>query len=456
MAPTDFPPFLSTLMGEVSVTRPAGTDPRIHIWGTLEARLQSVDLIVLGGLDEGVWPAETRTDPWLSRAMRAEIGLPPPERRIGLAAHDFAEAFAAPRVLATRAEKRGGTPTVASRWLQRLFALVGEAALKQATKRGGYYVELARDVDRWLGRIEPVKRPEPKPAVMHRPRRLSVTEIEKLVRDPYEVYARHVLRLEPLDPLGMAPDYALKGSLIHEAIGAFSQSFDGPFDAGAEARLLEIGRETLAAIADFPDIHAIWSIRFQAMARWLIAFEAKRSAEIRTRHAEIAGDFVLAAPAGPFSLRGRADRIDLREDGRLEILDFKTGTPPSAKQVLLGLAPQMGLEAAMARAGAFDPSFRGRGIAKLFWVGLGRVERGQPIVNAVEESWTADGVAAEALARFSALIAAFDDPDHGYTSRARPMFEMRYESPYDHLARVREWALVESEEDLEWFAQPKP
>ena len=129
IAPAELPAFLTTLMSDVSVTRPAGADPRIHIWGTLEARLQSADLLILGGLDEKVWPAETRTDPWLSRAMRTEIGLPPPERRIGLAAHDFAEAFAAPRVILTRAEKRGGAPTVASRWLQRLFALAGEAAV---------------------------------------------------------------------------------------------------------------------------------------------------------------------------------------------------------------------------------------------------------------------------------------------------------------------------------------
>ncbi|MCB1490178.1 MAG: double-strand break repair protein AddB, partial [Bauldia sp.] len=182
LRPIEFPPFLAALMSDVSVTRPPGSDPRIHIWGTLEARLQSADLLILGGLDEGVWPAETRTDPWLSRTMRAEIGLPPPERRVGLAAHDFFLGFAAPRVIVTRAEKRGGTPTVASRWLQRLAALIGKDAGELMKGRGQTYVDLARDIDRWTKRPKPIDKPEPKPAVADRPRHLSVTEIETLIR----------------------------------------------------------------------------------------------------------------------------------------------------------------------------------------------------------------------------------------------------------------------------------
>lgn len=455
VAPAELPAFLATLMAGVTVTRAAGADPRVHIWGTLEARLQTADLLILGGLDEKVWPAETRTDPWLSRAMRTEIGLPPPERRIGLAAHDFAEAFAAPRVILTRAEKRSGAPTVASRWLQRLFALAGEDAVLPMRIRGNVYVDLARDIDRPLGKPAPIARPAPTPPVEHRPRSLSITEIERLVRDPYEIYAKHVLGLEPLDPLGMAPDYALKGNLIHDALGIFGQEWTGPYDAVARARLLEIGRAALAEIADFPDTHAIWEIRFEAMAKWVIDWEAKRSHEIAARHAEITGRLELAAPAGTFTLRGRADRIDLRHDGRVEVLDFKTGTPPSARQVLLGFAPQLGLEAAMVRQGAFGEPFTGRSLARLFWIALNAVERGDPIRNAIEEGRTADQVAEVALARFTALVAAFDQPDRAYVSRARPMFETRYESPYDHLARVREWALVESEEELLWFGPPR-
>ncbi len=455
LRPADYAEFLRALMADVALTPQGGRDPRISIWGTLEARLQSVDLMVLAGLDEGVWPADTRTDPFLSRAMRSEVGLPPPERRLGQAAHDFVQGVLSPRVIVTRAEKRGGTPSVELRWLQRLEAVAGKAAMTAARERGATYVALARAID-WASVAEPVKPPQPKPPLAARPASLSVTEIETLVRDPYAIYARHVLKLEELEPLGRAPDYALRGSLIHEALGDFITRWRGPFDAAATAELLATGRRVLAEIAGFPDIHAIWSFRFAAMARWLVQWEAARDVDIAERHAEISGAIELpfGASGSTFRLRGRADRIDRRHDGRIDILDFKTGSPPTAKQVLLGLAPQMGLEAAMAGAGGFDESFRGASIGTLAWIALGRVGRDEPLKSAVEKDWTADDVAAEVMQRLQKLLAAFADPERAYVSRARPMFETRYESPYDHLARVREWGLVASEEDQEWFGTP--
>ncbi len=453
MPPAEYPFFLAALLADVVVERPVGGDPRVHIWGTLEARLQSVDLLILGGLDEGVWPAATRTDPWLSRAMRTAVGLPPPERRIGLAAHDFAEAMAAPRVIVTRAEKRDGAPTVESRWLQRLRALAGDAAAKTMADRGDRYVALARDID-WVKAesVRPAKPPEPRPPLAARPRRLSVTDIEILVRDPYAIYAKRVLRLEELDAVAKAPDYATRGSLIHDALAAFTRSWQGAYDADAEAALMAAGREALATIADFPDVHAIWSFRFAVMAHWLVAWEAARAADVGERRAEVDGALDVPLGEGSFRLFGRADRVDVRTDGSLDILDYKTGTPPSATQVAVGFAPQLGLEAAMAVRGAFDPALAGRRVATLAWIGLGRVGRGDPVKSAVASGWTTAKVEQEVFAQFMSLIAAFNDPDRPYVSRARPMFETRYESPYDHLARVREWGLVESEEDVEWAA----
>lgn len=449
LPPAEASVFLATLMAGVAVNPPLGGDRRVHIWGTLEGRLQSVDLLVLGGLDEGIWPAETRTDPWLSRSMRAEIGLEPPERRIGLAAHDFAQGFANARVLITRAEKRAGTPTVASRWLQRLSALIGEAAEKQLSERGETYLNIARRLDRaYSGQVTPVARPEPTPPVAARPRRLSITEIETLIRDPYAIYAKHVLQLDPVDPLGAVPDYALRGILIHDTLGTFTQSWSTRYDEDAAARLIEIGRRVLAQIAEYSDVHAVWSHRFGVIARWFIDWERDRDGEMAQRHAEISGSLDIPAPAGAFRLRGRADRIDRRKDGSLDIFDFKTGAPPTARQVLAGLAPQLALEVAMARLGAFGDDFAGRLVAHVGWLALGQAGRGDPFRSAIESDLTAEGLGDEALARLTALVAAYDEESRAYVSRARPMFETRFESPYDHLARVREWALVESDTDL--------
>jgi ATP-dependent helicase/nuclease subunit B len=452
-APADYPFFLQALMSGVAVLRPVGADPRIHIWGTLEARLQSVDLLVLGGLDEGVWPANARTDPWLSRTMRAEIGLQPPERRTGLSAHDFLQGMSSPRVVVTRAEKRGGAPTVESRWLQRLRALVGKDEAKRMAARGARIVAFARAIDAPADRIQ-IKRPKPTPPRAVRPRRLSVTEIERLIRDPYAIYARHILKLEPLDPLGREPDAALRGTLIHKALGDFTGAWAGGFDAAAERELLAIGKQVLDEIADYPDAHAVWSIRFAAIARWFVGWETGRAGRVRERNAEVGGTLAVPLGNGVFALRGRADRIDLMVDGSVEIYDFKSGTPQTERTVFAGLTPQMTLEAAMVRAGGFDEDLAKRGrtllkdhsIGELAWLAVGKAGRDEVYKSAVLRGETPDSLAGRAHTMFIALVTAFDADDHPYRSRARPMMEnARYLGDYDHLARVREWALIESE-----------
>ena len=446
----DFAEFLRALMADVALSPPGGSDPRIAIWGTLEARLQSVDLVVLGGLDEGVWPSETRTDPFLSRAMRGAVGLPPPERRLGQAAHDFVEGVMAPRVIISRAEKRGGTPTVESRWLQRLEAVAGKPAMDAARARGAALVALAGAIDRPPpDAIRPVERPEPRPPVGTRPRRLPITDIETLIRDPYAIYAKRILKLEPLDPLGSPPDAALRGSIIHDALARFTREWTGAHDATAEARLLAIGDECLEAVADFPEVRAVWTIRFAAIARWFIAWEAARDAEVAKRHAEIDGKLDLMTPEGPFTLIGRADRIDEITGGRLAIYDFKTGTPQTERTVFAGLTPQMTLEAAMARAGGFAGIAAGFTVADLAWLAVGQAGRTDPYVSAVRRGESADDLADAARAALQALIDAFDTVTTPYLSRSRPMFAARYGGDYDHLARVREWALVEGSGDEE-------
>src|SRR5207247_10922809 len=119
----EWPALLGAMIATEMLRPRFGRHPRLSIWGPLEARLQRADLLVLGGLNEGTWPPSVETGPWLNRPMRTALGLPQPERRIGLSAQDFASALAAGRVLLTRAEREGGAPTVPSRWLARLDAL---------------------------------------------------------------------------------------------------------------------------------------------------------------------------------------------------------------------------------------------------------------------------------------------------------------------------------------------
>lgn len=442
----DLEPFLVAMMSGETVLSHGSGHPRLQLLGTLEARLLDVDRVVIGGLNEGSWPAQTKSDAWLSRPMRAGMRLEPPERRTGLAAHDFAQAMGRSEVVLIRSEKSAGSPTVPSRWLLRLEAVAGEESTQAMVKRGETYVRWARELDAPKApRLIP--RPNPKPDLAYRPRALSVTEIETWIRDPYALYAKHVLGLRQLDAIGVPPGGAEKGSIIHQVLGDFTAQWDGPFDEHAYEHLIELGRQAFETMENFPDLLAIWWPRFERIAHWFIfEWETRRTDQVASRYAEIGGGIELDMRAGMFHLRGRADRLDILKDGSLAVIDFKTGQPPSAKQVLPGFAPQLALEGYMAKLGGFKDIARGVEVSDMAWVKLsgGRVAGEEK--TGIEKGYAAEDIVEMIGKRLLGLIVAYDDPAKGYMSRARPMFE-RFESPFDHLARVKEWSQQSEGED---------
>src|SRR3954468_10777314 len=427
--------------------RRAEADVRVRIYGPLEARLQSVDRLVLGGLVEGVWPPQARADPRRRRPMRHELGLDLPERRIGLSAHDFAQALGAPEVILTRAAKQGGAPTVSSRFVQRLAAVAGEARWDAALQRGARYTALARKFDE-TATLKPVVRPAPKPPLAARPKQLSVTEIEHWLRDPYTIYAKHVLKLTPLDEIDTAPGASDRGTLIHDSIGEFAKTYADKMPDDPVAKMREIGERHFQPLADFPEARAFWWPRFLRIAEWLAGFETARRARLSALHAEIGGGIPIPFGDSEFKLTVRADRIECLSDGRYAILDYKTGTPPTEKQVRTGLSPQLTLEAAILRQGGFKAIPAGATVGELLYVRLrGGAVAGEAMLIEFETG-TVDEQADNALARLAGLLAKFADPNTPYYSLLHPMWATHY-GTYDHLARVQEWSLVGDDEEEE-------
>src|SRR6185312_2500347 len=347
---TDYPALFEALLAGLVVRPRYGRHPRLAIWGLLEARLQHADLVILGGLNEGTWPGEAVSDPWLSRPMRRQLGLPPPERLIGRAAHDFAQALGAREVALTRSLRVEGAPTVPSRWLLRLETVLRAAdlAMEEAVPRG--ILGWQRLLDEPARRIV-MPPPAPRPPVAARPRRLTVTEIETWMRDPYAIYARHVLRLRALDPIDADPGAAERGDYIHRALDRFVKAYPAALPADAEARLVECGRAAFGAALSRPGIWAFWWPRFLRIARWFVALERERRAGLAESRGELTGSLRIAARGGAFLLVGKADRIDRRRDGGLVIIDYKTGAVAKPAEVAGGFAPQLPLEAAIAAAG---------------------------------------------------------------------------------------------------------
>ncbi len=438
MTGPDYAAFIREVMEAVPVRPHFGQHARLSILGPLEVRLQHADLMILGGLNEGGWPPATDPGPWLNRPMRRELALSQPERRVGLSAHDFAQAAACPEVLLTRAEKDAGAPTTPSRWLTRLTMLVDGAGLGDRL-RDGRLLDLARAIDRPAA-VCPVEAPAPRPPAAARPRKLPVTQVELWVRDPYALYAKKILNLKRLDPIDATPAAPERGSAIHKALENFVKLYPAQLPAEAEAldALMTCGRAAFGELLERPGVRGFWWPRFERIAKWFLEFERERRANAVRVLAEQNGELKIDAPLGPFTLTAKADRIEIYPDDVVVLADYKTGASPSSRQVISGLSPQLTLEAAIALDGGF-PGVTAFSIGELLYVELrgGAVAGSAKAIDFKDQTPDAEAVAAKAgLAQF---VAAFDAPDMPYLSKPRVLLE-RFAGDYDHLARVKEWS----------------
>ncbi len=435
-----YPALLQALIGGAVLRPRYGRHPRLAIWGPLEARLQQADLLILGGLNEGTWPAEPAADPWLSRPMRRNLGLPAPDRRIGLAAHDFAQACGAAQVLLTRSLRVEGTPTVPSRWLLRLDGLLRTIGIEPETLLDSDWRAWQAMLDRPVT-VKAVERPAPCPPVAARPRKLSVTEIETWRRDPYAIYARRILKLEALDPLDAEIGAAERGTVIHQALDEFVRRFPGPLPDDALVQLTGIGQHCFGPLLSRPSLWAFWWPRFLRIAEWFIAQDAPRRAGLLASHAEVRGRWEMTTPSGLFILSAKADRIDQRRDSAWEIIDYKTGGVPQKKEIDRGLSPQLALEAAMLSAGAFEGLPKGEVAALAYW----RLSGGEAAGTTLEIKGDVAKLTQDAADGLRKLIEAFAQPASRYLSLPDADAAPRF-SDYGHLARIREWSVAEGEE----------
>ena len=434
VTPAQFAELLEGLIGRETVRTGAGTHARLRILGALEGRLVRADRLILAGLEEGVWPQPAQVDPFLSRPMRKALGLPPPERRLGLSAHDFAQAACAPEVVLVHAERREGAPAVKSRWLWRLETLAKGAGLDLPNRPEP--LGWARGLDA-PGVYRPAKRPKPTPPLAVRPRVLPVTGVEQWVRDPYGAYARRILHLRPLDPPNAPIGPRERGTAVHAAFEAFARDHHPLGDDAAQVfeRLLVKALEE----AGTPRARMTRELALAAnVAGWVVALERRRRAGARLLIEE-EGRLDIPAAGGAFTVTAKADRIEVRAGGG-DIIDFKTGMPPSEKQVVAGLAPQLTLTAAILHAGGFE----GAGViapGDLVYVRVsGGRKPGEEIVRAfAAASLTLAQTALDGLRR---RIDRFDDPATPYISWAIPQFIGKYAGDYDHLARLWEWHVI--------------
>ena len=434
----DFRYLIETSLAAASVRSPDVTHPNVKVWGTLEARVQDADLVVLAGLNEGVWPGQPAADPWLNRRMRQLAGLNLPDRQIGLSAHDFQQAVCAKDVVITRARRDAEAETVPSRWLNRMVNLMsglsgqhGPEALEAMRARGRIWVARADLLDRPEQRMAPETRPNPAPPAKDRPEELSITDVQRLIRDPYAVYAGRILGLRKLDPLLPSPDARIRGSALHEIMEAFIR--------GVEDGKLALSAADLAATADlvlnqiaWPSMAALWHARIMRIAEKFAADEITRRDGVISSKVEVKG--AARIPGTNTTLVGKADRIDLQSDGQIAIYDYKSGGTKSEKEVH-HFEPQLLLEAIIAAAGGFE-TLGPAETAHVGYISLGRGAAANKM--RLDEGPDYDFRLTTVRDRLTELVKTYAKDDQGYLSR-RAMQKVLYSGDFDHLARYGEW-----------------
>lgn len=436
----DYSVFLAQLLSERVWRRVPRAHPRLKIFGLLEARLMPADVMLLAGLDEGVWPPQAQNDAFLNRPMREALGLTPPERRIGQTAHDFVMAMGHPRVFLSRAKKRDGTPMVESRFVQRLAALTGDR-FTPCHERGERYLDLARALDQPRAETAAIKRPAPKPPLALRPQRLSVTKIEMLRRDPYAIYAEFCLKLKELPTPIEIGERRTIGTLLHKTLEEFGRRYGASaLPDNAAAILLAMLERAFEEERNDPNFAAFAWPRLQAAIAFYLEFESRRRPHLTRIDVEAKGTLEIALGDGTrFTLAAIADRIEHHANGGVSLIDYKTGTPPGVNEVRIGFAPQLTLEAAMAARGAFGLA-QGTAVTDAMYVRLFAKDGGhERLLKFSKPDATLAQIAEYHFAELVALLTQFRDPRTGYPARPYPKFAARYNA-YDHLSRVKEWA----------------
>lgn len=433
----DFLALLDTVFSGQELRESVEADKRFAIWGTLEVRAQTADLVICGGLNEGIWPASPQPDPWFNRQMRRDSGLLLPERQIGLSAHDFQQAVAARHVVLSRALRQSDAPSIASRWVNRLTNLIaglpaqnGPLALKEMQARGRVWNDRALALEADTSGLpaalaERNPRPAPAPGRHQRLKTLRVTQVETLIRDPYSIYARQILALKELEVLEWGDDPRLRGTIVHEIADRYVHAHP-PGSPGDVSQLMMIADDTLEKLCPWQSLRLIWRAQLQKCAADFVAWNAR----LPTRPVLVEKGGVWDLPPG-LSLSGRPDRIDGDETGGLHIYDYKTGAPPAKKQQDL-FNKQLPLLALMAEQGAFP------GLEPAEVVETGYVQIGNSF-DVTTYAMDRDDLAKHHRDLMS-LIDSYADPDQGFTAmRALESDRRRAITAYQTLARLGEW-----------------
>lgn len=434
ISPLEYGMVFCALLATQTVRKSYGGHPRLKILGPIEARFNRFDVMIVGSFNEGVWPKTSTADPFMSRSMKKAFGLPLPERAFGILADDLSALMCSPEVFLTRAQRVGGVPTGASRYLLRFETVLKACAFEDVNIKDLFYQKLAEQMV-FSDQKQKSEAPSPKPPVEARPREFSATSILKLMTDPYEIYAKYILKLPVLKNLDEEVSQKNYGSVVHKILEEFTDTYGASFDKQEALNwLLDKGREEFEKYDLEPKRKAFFKARFEKTAQWFVDIEEEQRHRIVKSVCEVWGKMEFEAPAGAVVLKARADRVNETKDGFYEIIDYKTGKSPSLKELMSGYAPQLPVEALIAQSGGFETKTGKLAAKKVSRLSYWRL--GEKVIDFDKDI---DGLLSQTKEQISELLKAFDDENMPYLARPNPKRKAGF-LEYEHLARVKEWA----------------
>ena len=444
--PIYYPALFKSFISGFDARKKYGFHPRLDILGPIEARLQTADVVVIAGLNEGSFPRLPDADPWLSRQMRAQIGMPSKDEEIGIAAHDFTGLFSFPKVYLTRAKKEDGAPTIPSRWLLRMDAVLQSAGIDDAIAQAKF-LDFAEEIDMPASNeIKAIMPPSACPPVSVRPRKMSVTKIEKWMRDPYSIYAEYVLNLTALKEIDYQAGAAEYGTAVHNSLEQFVNTFGKNMPENAFDELLKMAEKEFERQGIKGANLAFYWPRFERVAKWFIAKQKEEKGAVADTFCEVSGEIKIPCAGGDFILSGKVDRIDVFNDKHVRIVDYKTGEVPSSKEVHAGYAPQLPLEGVMLEKGAFASEgvpFNS-GLTELQYWKLAGTAKGSSVSSAIGKDNNVKEEIDKAYKGLVELIGKYDDEKTPYLATPRFSNMPKY-SDYEYLERIKEWAVKDDD-----------
>lgn len=447
IVPEEYLNVFTLLLSTKNVRYNYGTHPRLKILGPIEARFNRYDTIVIGAVNEGFWPEFPKSDPWLSRPMKNSLNMSLPDKEIGIAGFDLCQLMCADNVFITRANRSNSSPTNKSRWLLRMETVLRACKIEPSLLQDKRILQMAELMDK-PEKMQKVRPPAPTPPVNARPRILSASAIETLMRDPYEIYAKYILKLKPLDDLETSLNASDYGNLVHKILEIFTTKFPDILPDKAYEELIKIAMEEFAKTNADSQIKAFWWPLLEKTIKWIIQTEAEYRKNITRTYAEVQGNMQIKAPAGDFTITARADRIDITTDGKINIIDYKTGTPRTKDEVNAGYAPQLPIEGLIASKGGFYKETDGIkfNIPALNVNELSYWKLGDKLISyAVKDEEHKLNLIEKTEDNLQKLISIFDFETTSYMARPNPKHLPKY-SDYEHLARVKEWSVEADDE----------